>query len=95
MIWLITIILFVLVGSKLVQLQFFQFDELTTKAKESWDRELPYSSLRGNILDRNGEVIVGNKLAPTLFYMPSQNDDPEQVAEQIAPLIQYGKRKAI
>ena len=89
---------------KLIQLQFFQFDELTKKAKESWDRELPYASLRGNILDRNGEVIVGNKLSPTLCYMPSQNDDPEKVAQQIAPLInmekealfeQLNKRKSI
>ncbi|GGA16974.1 penicillin-binding transpeptidase domain-containing protein [Psychrobacillus lasiicapitis] len=95
MIWLITIILFLMVGAKLIQLQFFQFDELTSKAKESWDRELPYSSLRGNILDRNGEVIVGNKLAPTLFYMPSQNDDPEQVADQIAPLIEVDKEKLL
>ncbi|MDI2589382.1 MULTISPECIES: penicillin-binding transpeptidase domain-containing protein [unclassified Psychrobacillus] len=95
MIWLITIILFVMVGAKLIQLQFFQFDELTSKAKESWDRELPYSSLRGNILDRNGEVIVGNKLAPTLFYMPSQNKDPEQVADQIAPLIEMDKEKLL
>ncbi|TQR16472.1 penicillin-binding transpeptidase domain-containing protein [Psychrobacillus vulpis] len=90
-IWVITILLFLSVVLKLVQLQFFQFDELTTKAKESWDRELPYASLRGNILDRNGEVIVGNKLAPTLFYMPSQNDEPEKVAEQIAPLINMEK----
>ncbi|WP_391120810.1 penicillin-binding transpeptidase domain-containing protein [Psychrobacillus sp. L3] len=90
-IWLITILLFLAVILKLVQLQFFQFDELTTKAKESWDRELPYASLRGNILDRNGEVIVGNKLSPTLFYMPSQNDDPEKVAQQIAPLINMDK----
>ncbi|WP_391209794.1 stage V sporulation protein D [Psychrobacillus sp. L4] len=90
-IWLITILLFLAVILKLVQLQFFQFDELTNKAKESWDRELPYASLRGNILDRNGEVIVGNKLSPTLFYMPSQNDDPEKVAQQIAPLINMDK----
>ncbi|MFF2752391.1 stage V sporulation protein D [Psychrobacillus sp. NPDC058041] len=90
-IWIITILLFLAVILKLIQLQFFQFDELTRKAKESWDRELPYASLRGNILDRNGEVIVGNKLSPTLFYMPSQNDDPEKVAEQIAPLINMEK----
>jgi len=91
MIWIMTVILFLLVASKLIQLQFFQFDELTLKAKESWDRELPYASLRGNILDRNGDVIVGNKLSPTLFYMPSQNDEPEKVAEQIAPLIEMEK----
>lgn len=87
------ILLFLAVVLKLVQLQFFQFDELTTKAKESWDRELPYASLRGNILDRNGEVIVGNKLSPTLFYMPSQNDEPEKVAKEIAPLLNMEEAK--
>lgn len=87
------ILLFLAVILKLVQLQFFQFDELTTKAKESWDRELPYASLRGNILDRNGEVIVGNKLAPTLFYMPSQNNEPEKVAKEIAPLLNIDEEK--
>ncbi len=87
MIWLITVLLFLAVGGKLMQLQFFQFDELTTKAKESWDRELPYASMRGNILDRNGEIIVGNKLSPTLFYMPSQNKEPEKVANVLSPLL--------
>lgn len=95
MIWMVTILLFGLVILKLVQLQFFQFEELTSKAKESWDRELPYASIRGNILDRNGEVIVGNKLSPTLFYMPSQNGNPDQVAEQIAPLLDIEKNKLL
>ncbi|MEI4771154.1 stage V sporulation protein D [Psychrobacillus sp. FJAT-51614] len=93
LIWVLMILLFLAVVLKLVQLQFFQFDELTTKAKESWDRELPYASLRGNILDRNGEVIVGNKLSPTLFYMPSQNDEPEKVAKEIAPLLKMDEAK--
>ena len=90
-IWILTIVLFIVVLLKLIQLQFFQYEELTSKARESWDRELPYASIRGNIIDRHGEVIVGNKLSPTLFYMPSQNDEPEKVAEQIAPLLKTEK----
>jgi stage V sporulation protein D (sporulation-specific penicillin-binding protein) len=93
MIWIITLLLFIAVAGKLIQLQFVQFEELTTKAKESWDRELPYASERGNILDRNGEVIVGNKLSPTLFYMPSQNKEPDKVAEEIAPLLEVEEQK--
>ncbi len=95
MIWLITILLFLAVGGKLMQLQFFQFDELTTKAKESWDRELPYASMRGSILDRNGEIIVGNKLSPTLFYMPSQNKEPEKVADTLSPLLGVDEGKLL
>ena len=51
---------------KLVVMQFFQYEWLTLKAEENWDREIPFSQTRGNIRDRDGELIVGSKLAPTV-----------------------------
>ena len=43
------------------------------KAEENWDREIPFSQTRGNIRDRDGELIVGSKLAPNaLFYACSK-----------------------
>lgn len=52
---------------KLVHVQFFQFQFLSQKAEENWDREIPFSQTRGNIRDRHGELIVGSKLAPTII----------------------------
>lgn len=72
---------------KLVYVQLVQYDELSTIAKQSWDREIPFNSERGKIVDRNGEVIVSNELAPTLYFMPSQNKDKEQVADAIAGVL--------
>lgn len=69
---------------KLFFIQVIQHDELTVKAKQNWDREIPFATERGAIVDRNGEVIVTNQLAPTLYFMPSQNDDKEQVASILA-----------
>ena len=58
-------------------MQVIQHDKLTELAKTNWDREIPFTSERGEITDRNGEVIVTNELAPTLYFMPTQNDNIE------------------
>ena len=35
---------------------------------------------RGEIVDRNGEKLVTNELAPTIYFMPAQNKNIDQVA---------------
>lgn len=85
--WIVFVVLFLMLIGKLVHVQFIQHDLLTKRAEESWDREIPVSSLRGNIVDRNGKLIVGNKLAPTLYFMPAQNDKPLDAAKELATLL--------
>ncbi|MEK4385023.1 penicillin-binding transpeptidase domain-containing protein [Solibacillus sp. FSL W7-1464] len=80
---------------KLVSVQIIQYDELSTKAKENWDREIPFHTQRGEITDRNNEVIVTNKLAPTLYFMPSQNEDKEYAADAIANVINKDRAKIL
>ncbi|MFS0874490.1 penicillin-binding transpeptidase domain-containing protein [Solibacillus isronensis] len=80
---------------KLVSVQIIQYDELSTKAKENWDREIPFHTQRGEITDRNKEVIVTNKLAPTLYFMPSQNEDKEQAADAIANVLNKDRAKIL
>lgn len=70
----------VIVFIKLFYVQIIQHDKLTELAKSNWDREIPFSSERGEITDRNGKLIVTNELAPTLYFMPTQNDNIEQAA---------------
>lgn len=78
---------------RLFYVQIIQHDKLTELAKENWDREIPFAAERGEIVDRNGEVIVSNKLAPTLYFMPAQNDNIEQAAQQIAKALQVDEKK--
>lgn len=78
---------------RLFYVQVIQHDELTELAKINWDREIPFASERGEILDRNGEVLVTNKLAPTLYFMPAQNDNIEQAAKQIASVLKIDEQK--
>lgn len=80
---------------KLLYVQVVQYDELSTLAKEHWDREIPFHSERGEIVDRNGEVIVTNELAPTMYFMPAQNDDKEQVADALSTVLNSDRAKLL
>ncbi|HLG28081.1 MAG TPA: penicillin-binding transpeptidase domain-containing protein [Paenisporosarcina sp.] len=80
---------------KLVVMQFFQYEWLTLKAEENWDREIPFSQTRGNIRDRDGELIVGSKLAPTLYFMPAQSEDVESAAAKISVALNMDKNKLV
>jgi stage V sporulation protein D (sporulation-specific penicillin-binding protein) len=80
---------------KLVVMQFFQYEWLTLKAEENWDREIPFSQTRGNIRDRDGELIVGSKLAPTLYFMPAQSEDIESAAEKLSVALNTDKKKLV
>ncbi len=80
---------------RLFFLQVLDQKELTTKAEENWDREIPFANERGHITDRDGESIVTNKLAPTLYFMPSQSNDIEGAAEKIAQVLEVDKAKLL
>lgn len=80
---------------KLLFVQVVQYGELSTLAKENWDREIPFHAQRGEIIDRNEEVIVTNALAPTLYFMPSQNENKEQVADAIANVLNTDRTKIL
>jgi len=80
---------------KLVFMQFFQYEWLTQKAEENWDREIPFSQTRGNIRDKDGELIVGSKLAPTLYFMPAQNKDVESAAAKLSGALGIDQKKLV
>ncbi|MFL0581810.1 penicillin-binding transpeptidase domain-containing protein [Solibacillus kalamii] len=83
----------VIVFIRLFYVQVIQHDKLTELAKTNWDREIPFTSERGEITDRNGEVIVTNELAPTLYFMPTQNDNIEEAANQIATVLNLDAKR--
>jgi stage V sporulation protein D (sporulation-specific penicillin-binding protein) len=80
---------------KLVFMQFFQYEWLTQKAEENWDREIPFSQTRGNIRDRDGKLIVGSKLAPTLYFMPAQNKDVDSAAAKLSAALGIDQKKLV
>ena len=78
---LLFFLLFLAIVLRLFYLQFFEYGTLSEKAKQNWDREIPFMAERGEIVDRNGEKLVTNELAPTIYFMPAQNKNIEHVAQ--------------
>lgn len=93
--YVLFICLTVAVVIRLFFLQVVDQKELTKKAEENWDREIPFANERGHITDRNGASIVTNKLAPTLYFMPSQSKDIEGAAAKIAQVLEVDEQKLL
>ncbi|WP_371922537.1 peptidoglycan D,D-transpeptidase FtsI family protein [Sporosarcina sp. Marseille-Q4943] len=94
-VFIIFLISISMVIAKLFHVQIIKHEWLKARAEENWDREIPFGAIRGEIQDRNGELIVGNRLAPTLYFMPSQNKEPEKAAAVLADILQADKEKLL
>lgn len=80
---------------RLAYVQLIESDEILAKAEDLWSRDIPLRADRGKILDRNGEVLVENELAPTLVVVPRQIEDAERVANQLTKIINISKEKIL
>ncbi|MFC5588523.1 penicillin-binding transpeptidase domain-containing protein [Sporosarcina soli] len=92
-IFVIFLILLALVVGKLFHVQIIKHELLKERAEANWDREIPFGGMRGDILDRNGDLLVGSRLAPTLYFMPSQNKDIAGAARALADILETDAAK--
>lgn len=68
-------------------IQFALSDMLTERAKNSWNREIPFEPKRGEIVDRNGVALATNMSAPTVYVVPRQIKNPADTAEKLANIL--------
>ena len=74
----------------LVRLGYIYFNmsnDINQKAFDLWSRDIPIEGQRGNIYDRKGRFIVGNKLAPSVAIIKRQIEDNNQVASFLSELL--------
>lgn len=62
-------------------------DEYYNRAISLWTRSAPIKGTRGNIYDRNGNLIVGSYLTPTVVAIPKQIENKEQTAKKLAKIL--------
>jgi stage V sporulation protein D (sporulation-specific penicillin-binding protein) len=72
---------------RLGYIQFALSDTLTERAKNSWNREIPFEPKRGEIVDRNGVALATNMSAPTVYVVPRQVKNPADTAEKLANVL--------
>ncbi len=86
-VYLITIIAFVGLFSRLAYVKVIKGQNYYDLALSLWTRNAPVAGVRGNIYDRNGNLIVGSSLAPTLVTIPKQVTNKEETALKISKIL--------
>ncbi len=78
---------------RLTYLMLAKADYYGEKAKEVQQRERNIKAERGKILDRNGEVIAGNKPVSTISVIHNQVKDQEKVISVLSRLLDIEEEK--
>ncbi len=84
---IIFFLLFFIIFFKIVYVQVFSYEKLSTLSDDLWSRELPISAARGKILDRNGKVLADNITITSLVIIPNQIENPQEVASTISSIL--------
>lgn len=86
-IFIVSVIILIAIIIKVFYIQVFVYDKLSSLAESLWSRELPIKADRGEIVDRNGEVLATNITTVSLVVVPGQIDDPETVARDLSDIL--------
>lgn len=85
-VFFISISLITIIG-KVFYIQVFQYQKLNKLASSLWSRNLPITADRGLILDRNGKVLASNITTTSLYLVPNQIKNKEEVAQSLAQIL--------
>ena len=77
----LSMLMFTAIIIRLGYITFFMADDINILAYDLWSREIPIETSRGLILDRNGNVIVGNELCYTVCSINKQIEDKNYTAD--------------
>ncbi len=86
-VFLIVIIVLIIAIVRVFYIQVFSYEKLSTLAESLWSRELPISADRGEIVDRNGEILATNITTTSLVVIPNQIVDKEDAAKKISEIL--------
>ncbi len=62
-------------------------DKLQYLALDQWTREIPVHAGRGNIYDRNGELLAGNNAAYSVYARANAVENAESAAESLSGIL--------
>lgn len=85
--FIVIILAFTAIIVRLSYIKIVKNNEYYDLAIDLWTRSAPISGGRGNIYDRNGQLIVGNYLTPSLVAIPRQVDDVNHTAMVLSQIL--------
>lgn len=86
-IFVVVLIMFILIVFRVFIIQVIDYKKLNDLADNLWSRNLPITSDRGLITDRNGKVLADNITTVSLVLIPNQIKNKEQVSTDLAKIL--------
>ena len=87
----LVIFIFFILLVKFFYLQIVQFDLYSSLSKNNSVKVIPIPPIRGQILDRNGEILAENKLIYTLEIDPEKKLDINELKNQLIGIVEITK----
>ena len=85
--FLILILIFLIIIFKVFYIQVFKYDKLKKLASDLWSRELPIEGDRGNIYDRNMDLLAGNLTTTSLVLIPNQIKEKDRAVKELSEIL--------
>ena len=91
--FLLLIIIFIIIIFKVFYIQVFKYDKLKDLASDLWSRELPIEGNRGNIYDRNLDLLAGNLTTTSLVLIPNQIKEKERAVKELSKILNVSEEE--
>ncbi|QSX08925.1 PASTA domain-containing protein [Alkalibacter rhizosphaerae] len=88
-------ILFVVLAARLTYIQAYQSMELSDAQINQLMGEIPVTASRGNIYDRNGNVLAQDASASSVYARPDALEDPEATGTYLSEILQLDLEETI
>ena len=85
--FLLILCISVIIVMRVFYIQVFEYDRLSSLAESLWSRKLPIGADRGEIYDRNGNVLATNLTTTSLVLIPNQISNKEEVARSLSDVL--------
>ena len=91
--FLILILIFLIIIFKVFYIQVFKYDKLKKLASDLWSRELPIEGNRGNIYDRNMDLLAGNLTTTSLVLIPNQIKEKDKAVKELSKILNVSEEE--
>lgn len=85
--FLLILCISIIIVMRVFYIQVFEYDRLSSLAESLWSRKLPIGADRGEIYDRNGNVLATNLTTTSLVLIPNQISNKEEVACSLSDIL--------
>ncbi|MEX1308537.1 MAG: hypothetical protein AB1Z19_08415, partial [Eubacteriales bacterium] len=80
-------LLFIVLIVRLVNIMFIEAEELQAKAIAQWTRQFDETAERGDIIDRNGNVLAHSSAIDTVYVDIKDVEDADYLAQTLADML--------